>query len=51
MNKAFPESLVTDHESLIAGMKNDPKDRHVGAAAVKAGAQVIVTKRNIPTSS
>ena len=24
-------------------MKNDPKDRHVVAAAVKAGAQVIVT--------
>jgi hypothetical protein len=24
-------------------MKNDPKDRHVAAAAVKAGAQVIVT--------
>ena len=43
MNKAFPEALVTDHESLIAGMKNDEKDRHVAAAAVKAGAQVIVT--------
>lgn len=43
MNKAFPEALVTDHESLIVGMKNDEKDRHVAAAAVKAGAQVIVT--------
>jgi predicted nucleic acid-binding protein len=43
MNKAFPEAIVTDHESLIAGMKNDEKDRHVAAAAVKAGAQVIVT--------
>jgi hypothetical protein len=43
MNKAFPEALVTNHESLIAGMKNDEKDRHVAAAAVKAGAQVIVT--------
>lgn len=43
MNTAFPEALVTDHESLIAGMKNDENDRHVAAAAVKAGAQVIVT--------
>lgn len=43
MMKAFPEALVTKYESLIAGMTNDPKDRHVAAAAVKAGAQVIVT--------
>ena len=43
MDAAFPEALVTGHESLIAAMKNDPKDRHVAAAAVKAGAQVIVT--------
>ncbi len=43
MSTAFPEALVTDHEALISGMKNDEKDRHVAAAAVKAGAQVIVT--------
>lgn len=43
MTTAFPEALVTDYESLVAGMKNDQKDRHVAAAAVKAGAQVIVT--------
>lgn len=53
MNSAFPEALVTDHEALIDGMKNDEKDRHVAAAAVKAGAQVIVTMnltdfRNLP---
>lgn len=53
MNRAFPEALVTDHEALIDGMKNDEKDRHVAAAAVKAGAQVIVTMnltdfRNLP---
>lgn len=53
MNVAFPEALVTGHESLIAGMKNDEKDRHVAAAAVKAAAQVIVTMnlrdfRNLP---
>lgn len=43
MREAFPEAMVVDHEPLIEGMANDPKDRHVAAAAVKAGAQVIVT--------
>lgn len=43
MAAAFPESLVSGYEPLEAAMKNDPKDRHVAAAAVKAGAQVIVT--------
>ena len=39
----FPESLVKDYESLIPLMTNDPKDRHVLAAAVKIKADVIVT--------
>lgn len=43
MESAFPEAMVTGHEQLIEAMKNDKKDRHVVAAAVKAGAQVIVT--------
>lgn len=43
MRDAFPEALVTDYESLAASMQTDPGDRHVAAAAVKAGAQVIVT--------
>ena len=43
MEQAFPEAAVTGYESLVAGMPNDPKDRHVAAAALKAGAQVIVT--------
>lgn len=43
MEKAFPEAMVTGYESLVAGLANDPKDRHVVAAALKAGAQVIVT--------
>jgi len=47
MRRAFPESTVTDFEDLIPVMRNDPKDRHVVAAAVKAGAQVIVTA-NLP---
>lgn len=43
MDRAFPESIVEDYDHLIAVMRNDPKDRHVVAAAVKAGAQLIVT--------
>lgn len=43
MTTAFPGALVTGFDTLIATMKNDPKDRHVAAAAVRAGAQIIVT--------
>ena len=43
MTGAFPESMVSGYEPLIDVMPNDRKDRHVAAAAVKAGAQVIVT--------
>lgn len=39
----FPESLVKDYADLIPAMQNDPKDRHVLAAAVKSGAKLIVT--------
>jgi predicted nucleic acid-binding protein len=45
MNSAVRDCLVTGYEPLIEGLKlPDPKDRHVLAAAVKAGAQVIVTR-------
>lgn len=44
MSSAFPEATVTDYEHLVGAMRNDPKDRHVVAAAVKAGAQVVVTE-------
>jgi len=43
MERFFPEAMVTGYEPLIAEMQNDMKDRHVVAAAVKAGAQVIIT--------
>jgi predicted nucleic acid-binding protein len=43
MTRAFPDAMVTGYESLIAGMPNHPKDRHVVAVAVKIGAGVIVT--------
>ena len=43
MKRAFPEAMVTGHEPLIPSMTNNPKDRHVMAAAVKGRADVIVT--------
>jgi predicted nucleic acid-binding protein len=39
----FPESLVEGYADLIPAMRNDPKDRHVLAAAVKSNAKLIVT--------
>jgi predicted nucleic acid-binding protein len=43
MARSFPDALVTGYESLVEGMANDPKDRHVLAAAVRANAEVLVT--------
>jgi predicted nucleic acid-binding protein len=43
MNKAFPDAMVRGWEHLESEMTNGPKDRHVLAAAVEAGAEVIVT--------
>jgi hypothetical protein len=43
MEKFFPEADVKGYQPLVGAMPNHPKDRHVAAAAVKAGAQVIVT--------
>jgi hypothetical protein len=43
MERAFPDAAVTDHESLIEVLQNHPGDRHVVAAAVRAGAALIVT--------
>jgi predicted nucleic acid-binding protein len=43
MRANFPDADVTGYESLIPSMTNDPNDRHVLAAAVRAGAEVIVT--------
>ena len=44
MNGAFPDALVTGFEALIDEMTNDRKDRHVLAAAVRGGAEVLVTE-------
>lgn len=43
MVEAFPDALVVGHEALAAGLTNDPRDRHVLAAAIAGEAGVIVT--------
>lgn len=45
INAAVPDCLVTGYEPLVEGLKlPDANDQHVLAAAIKAGAQVIVTR-------
>jgi len=45
MNSATRDCLVTGYEELIPALTlPDPDDRHVLAAAIKAGAQAIVTE-------
>jgi hypothetical protein len=39
----FPEAFVEDYADLVPAMQNDPKDRHILAAAVKSGSKLIVT--------
>src|SRR5215831_7341133 len=44
MNQAIPDCLVTGYRELIPGLTlPDPNDRHVLAAAIRAGAGAIVT--------
>lgn len=44
MDTAVLDSVVTGYEELIDGLTlPDPKDRHVLAAAIRAGAEVIIT--------
>lgn len=44
MIEAIPDCMITGHEALEASLKlRDPDDLHVLAAAIKSGAQVIVT--------
>ena len=52
MCQAVPDCLVAVDESLIDGLElPDPDDRHVLAAAIRSGSQVIVTEnlRDSPT--
>ena len=43
MVEAFPEAEVVDYDEIVPSLINDPKDRHVLAAAIVGRAQVIVT--------
>jgi len=44
MNKAFPDALVENYESLIEGLSlPDVDDRHVLAASIKTNANLIIT--------
>jgi predicted nucleic acid-binding protein len=43
MESAFEDASVTGYECLVGAMTNDPKDRHVLAAAVRSGAHAIIT--------
>lgn len=44
MERHFPGSTVEHYSQLIGAMTNDPKDKHVLAAAVRGGAELIVTE-------
>ena len=41
--RGVPDAEVTGYETLIDGMTNHEKDRHVLAAAVRGNAEVLVT--------
>lgn len=44
MDRSVPDCLVTGYESLVSDLKlPDPQDRHVLAAAIRCGAQAIIT--------
>lgn len=53
MEKYFPDAMIDGYDDLIDGMKCEPKDRHVLAAAVRAHAEVLVTfnLKDFPTES
>ena len=44
MNTAFPEANIDGYDTRMAALSlPDPDDRHVLAAAIESGAQVIIT--------
>jgi predicted nucleic acid-binding protein len=53
MRAAFPLATVAEDAAVIARLTNDPKDRHVLAAAVQSGARTIVTNnlRDFPPAA
>ena len=53
LRRHFPEAWVEGFETLIDVLTNDPKDRHVLAAAVRSHSELIVTynRRHFPAAS
>jgi predicted nucleic acid-binding protein len=53
MEHYFADAMVTGYDDVVPTMTNDEKDRHVLAAAVRGGAEVLVTfnTRHFPSSS
>jgi predicted nucleic acid-binding protein len=53
MRTAFPNAAGDGYHDLVAAMSNDPKDRHVLAAAVRGCAALIVTANigDFPTAA
>ncbi len=43
VQRSFPEATISGYESLTAELSNDPKDRHVLAAAIRGGCDLILT--------
>jgi len=44
LERACPSAPVTGYEHLEAGLRNAPEDRHVAAAALHAGASLVITR-------
>lgn len=53
LRRHFPEAWVEGFEPLVDVLTNDPKDRHVLAAAVRSHSELIVTynRRHFPAAS
>jgi predicted nucleic acid-binding protein len=45
MRRSFPDAEVTGYDDLVSAMTCDQKDRHVLAAAIRGGAEVLVQCR------
>jgi predicted nucleic acid-binding protein len=43
LQEYFPDAWIEGYENLVASLTNNPKDRHVLAAAIRGGCESIVT--------
>lgn len=43
IRSAFPDALTDDYQHIVPRLTNDEKDRHVLAAAIRAGSSLILT--------